>query len=199
MLRRVRQGFRSPPVSAPEHLSTPHLSLLSGPERAAVLRPLLISIPFWSYQPSSLNSEPVKLTIPECFVSIGPGSPILMLARHVTITLPYTPKQLMMCNGRFFAQDGPTQLGEFEAETITTGLPTWQKACYDAAVIKPSGRPGTMVQVESVARLLLFSLSDFVMIGVSHEVHSPHANGTVVSARGVRAYFSSAFNSEDNQ
>jgi len=127
------------------------------------------------------------IEMPVALISIGPGSPLMLLAKNVRIEPPRAETQVLHSGGRPYIYNVGLRLGSFRAESIQGDLHAWRSACLHASLTQH--RAGTMMTVETEARHHVCDLQRFLITSVGHEVHAKHDHGTACIAHHVNGNF----------
>lgn len=148
------------------------MPVLPRQEPAAVHGRPLISIPFATVPVEPFLGDGPFMTVTNfiyrvCSLAIGPGSPLLMLARAVNIEMPH--------------DDSPVGQGAFYAESITSDTRAWRSA-MDAAMA-PRG-DGTLLTVDNHSGFGRIIIPNFILIGYAQRVESPQGVTVVSHVRG---------------
>lgn len=172
-LRGLWDGLLSLSHHAAVDVEPAHLPVLPGEERAGVRDHRLlnrISIPWITEEGRRAfreNDLGVDYYFPNCFISIGPGSPELMLAHDLRITLPATVQERIHEDGYWHNEpvlhtEVGYHMGRIEVASITAGKAAWEKALNHGRVRFNPVRPGTLFQIETMRRETLLSCDGFI-------------------------------------
>lgn len=140
-----------------------------------------IRIPFTTLYGKPPLPTSTVLTIPRGFVSVGPGSPVLMYAENITVRLPQPVVSMISAGNGTYMQNLGHSPGHFSADRLITSPQTWRDA-FAHGQVHPH-KIGTTSIVETPDRRQLCCLDRFMwtIVGTIRHVNTDPGVACIVT------------------